>query len=163
MFWWRHWDALRALRDIHNMKKLAKGRWGDTAYLLGGWLGEKKNRALDNWILNLKIVNATIRFAEATERLDNNRWREKRSRLGRLGTAVNFSVSASLSSPPLHRLSTFGTTTSNKNAPRSQSTSIIHTKVNCKKSGGAPAGPRGNSFVAHRIHPFTSKAISILM
>ena len=42
-----------------------------------GWSGERKDGALDNWTPNLKMVNATIRFAEATERLNNNRWRHR--------------------------------------------------------------------------------------
>lgn len=40
---------LPALRDAYNIQKLAKGRWGDTAYLLGGWSGERKDGALENW------------------------------------------------------------------------------------------------------------------
>ena len=74
LFRCRRWDVLR---DAHNIKTLAKGRWGGTAYLLGGWSGERKDGALDNWTPNLKMVNATIRFAEATERLNNNRWRHR--------------------------------------------------------------------------------------
>ena len=31
------------LREEHKIKRLAKGRWGDTAYLLGGWAGERKD------------------------------------------------------------------------------------------------------------------------
>lgn len=73
LFWWRHLDTLKALKDTHNMKKLAKEHWDNTAYLLEGWLKEKKDRALNNWILNLKMVNAIIRFAEDIERLDINR------------------------------------------------------------------------------------------
>ena len=69
--------SVPALRDAHNIKNLAKGRWGDTAYLLGGWSGKRKEGSLDKWTPNLKMVNATIRFAEATERLDNNRWKHR--------------------------------------------------------------------------------------
>lgn len=43
--------------------------------MLGGWSGERKDGVLDKWTPNMKMVNATIRFAEATERLDYNRWR----------------------------------------------------------------------------------------
>ena len=58
------------LREEHKIKRLAKGRWGDTAYLLGGWSGERKDGALQSWKPNLKVVKATIKFVEATERLD---------------------------------------------------------------------------------------------
>lgn len=65
------------MREAHKMRSLAKSRWGDTAYLLGGWPGERKDGALHNWKRNLKVVNATIKFVEATERLNNNRWRQR--------------------------------------------------------------------------------------
>ena len=65
------------LREEHKIKRLAKGRWGDTAYLLGGWSGERKDVALESWNPNLKMVNATIKFVGATERLNNNRWRHR--------------------------------------------------------------------------------------
>lgn len=65
------------LREEHKIKRLAKGRWSDTAYLLGGWSGERKDGALESWKPNLKMVNATIKFVEATERLNNNRWRHR--------------------------------------------------------------------------------------
>lgn len=65
------------MREEHKIKRLAKGRWGDAAYLLGGWSGERKDGALQSWKPNLKVVNATIKFVEATERLDNNRWRQR--------------------------------------------------------------------------------------
>ena len=65
------------LSEEHKIKRLAKGRWGDTAYLLGGWSGERKDGALQSWKPNLKVVNATIKYVEATERLDNNRWRQR--------------------------------------------------------------------------------------
>lgn len=65
------------LGEAHKIRSLAKSRWGDTAYLLGGWSGERKDGALHNWKRSLKVVNATIKFVEATERLNNNRWRQR--------------------------------------------------------------------------------------
>ena len=32
-----------------EMRRLAGQRWGDTSYLLGGWSGEQKDRALAKW------------------------------------------------------------------------------------------------------------------
>ena len=58
------------MREEHKIKRLAKRRWGDIAYLLGGW-------TLQSWKPNLKAVNTTIKFVEAMERLDNNRWRHR--------------------------------------------------------------------------------------
>lgn len=52
--WWS------TLRGAHKIRSLAKSRWGNTAYLLGRWSGERKNVVLHNWKPNLKIVNATI-------------------------------------------------------------------------------------------------------
>lgn len=65
------------LREAHEIKNLAKGWWDDIAYLLGGWSEESKDGALHSWKPNLKMVNAIIKFVEATERLDNNRWRHR--------------------------------------------------------------------------------------
>ena len=48
------------LREAHRIKILAKGRWSDTANLLGGRSGERKDRALHGWKSDLKMVNATI-------------------------------------------------------------------------------------------------------
>lgn len=59
------------LREELKIKRLAKGRYGDTAYSLGGWSGERKDGTLEIWKPNLKLVNATIKFVEATERLNN--------------------------------------------------------------------------------------------
>lgn len=39
---------LPALRDAQNIKKLAKDRWGDTAYLVRGWSRGRKDGAVDN-------------------------------------------------------------------------------------------------------------------
>ena len=64
-------------REAHKIKRLAKGRWGDTAYSLGGWSGERDDGALQSWKPSLKMVNATIKFVEAMERLNNDRWRHR--------------------------------------------------------------------------------------
>ena len=32
---------------------------------------------MQSWKPNLRVVNATIKFVEATDRLDNNRWRQR--------------------------------------------------------------------------------------
>lgn len=68
------WSMLREAREI---KSLAKRRWGDTAFVSGGWSGERKDGAPHSWKPDLKIVNTTIKFVEATERLNNNRWRRR--------------------------------------------------------------------------------------
>lgn len=65
------------LREEHKLKRLAKGRWRDTAFLLGVRSGERKDEVLESWKPNLKMVNATIKFVEATERLSNNRWQHR--------------------------------------------------------------------------------------
>lgn len=65
------------LREEHKIKRLAKSRWGDTAFLLGGWSGERKDGILESWKPNLKMVNATIKFVEVTKRLNNNRWKQR--------------------------------------------------------------------------------------
>lgn len=63
------------LREAHKIKSLAKRRWSDTAYLLGGWSGKRKDGALHSWKSDLKMVNPTIEFMEATERLNDSKWR----------------------------------------------------------------------------------------
>lgn len=62
---------------LREARKIQSDAGGDTAYLSGGWSGERKDGALHSWKPDLKIVNATIKFVEATERLNNNRWRRR--------------------------------------------------------------------------------------
>lgn len=47
--------------------------------MLGGWSAERKDGALQSWNPNLKVVNATatIKLVEASQRLNNNRWRHR--------------------------------------------------------------------------------------
>lgn len=40
--------------------------------LVGGWSGKRKDGAVESWKPDLKMVNATIKFVEANERLKNN-------------------------------------------------------------------------------------------
>lgn len=62
-----------SVKRYTQYKKPAKKFWSDTAHLLGRQLREKKDKTLDKQTPNLKIVNITIRFAEAIERLENKR------------------------------------------------------------------------------------------
>ena len=62
------------LKDIRReIRKLAGPRWGDTSYLLGGWSGPQKDGPFEKWKPNTEMINATIRFALSTTRLNDNR------------------------------------------------------------------------------------------
>ena len=58
------WGSLRG-----EIRRLAGRRWGNTSYLLGGWLGENKDGPLKDWKPTIEMVTATINFAIATKRV----------------------------------------------------------------------------------------------
>ena len=56
-----------------EIRRLAGPRWGDTSYLLGGWSGPQKDGPFEKWKPNTEMINATIKFALSTARLNDNR------------------------------------------------------------------------------------------
>ena len=56
-----------------QIRRLAGRRWGDTSYLLGGWSGEIKDGEVAKWKPANDMVTATINFAIATGRLEDQR------------------------------------------------------------------------------------------
>lgn len=59
------WSNLR-----HELKRLAANRWGDLAYILGGWSNERKDGPLDKWVPSKAAISAIINFAIATGPLE---------------------------------------------------------------------------------------------
>ena len=60
------WSNLR-----YELKRLAANRWGDLAYMLGGWPSERKEGPLDKWAPSKAAISAAINFAIATGRLED--------------------------------------------------------------------------------------------
>ena len=60
------WRNLR-----QELRSLAGHRWGDLAYALGGWANERKDGPLDRWSPATTMVAATIKFAIATDCLED--------------------------------------------------------------------------------------------
>ena len=56
-----------------EIRQLAGPRWGDTSYLFRGWSGPQKDGPFEKWAPNTEKINATIRFALSTTRLNDNR------------------------------------------------------------------------------------------
>ena len=60
------WSLLR-----QELRSLAAHRWGDLAYVLGGWSNERKDGPLDKWSPASTMISATIKFVIATGRLED--------------------------------------------------------------------------------------------
>ena len=54
-----------------ELKRVAANRWGDLAFMLGGWSNERKDGPLDKWAPSKVAISATINFAIATGRLED--------------------------------------------------------------------------------------------
>lgn len=59
------WSNIR-----HELERLAASRWGDLAYMLGGWSNERKDGPLDKWTPSKAVISAGIDFAIDTSRLE---------------------------------------------------------------------------------------------
>ncbi len=55
------WSLLRS-----ELRATTGHRWGDLAYVLGGWSNEKKDRPRDKWSPATNMISATIKFAITT-------------------------------------------------------------------------------------------------
>jgi hypothetical protein len=64
------------VKEREELRVVAGRRVGDIPFLLGGWRIKKDSKGQfvdglkEKWIPDLKVVKATIRFFEQTERLD---------------------------------------------------------------------------------------------
>ena len=62
-------DCPRWTMERRNLMEAARPRWGDVAYLLGGWSGEAYDGERQKWSPDAKVVTATIKFVQATKRM----------------------------------------------------------------------------------------------